>query len=352
MKHIKSYDNYKRERIIQENFNQKLMILNGVELDGSDEDLFKRVFEKVLSHYPSDIKVEIENYLLETNLLTEGFFDKLKERFPKAAEVSKVLSDKAEAALGSILTKCKDAVSFVKKINEGIRDFFNQMVERGKTFFMEQIKSGKLKQKIEELTKTNKSGLISDLKSLKPVISFYKGGFMDKLLGNTEKGVVDFMNSDLEPVAESLVLEGANVIATLVHKIESIPPFSWLEKIAKSGEAGANQLISALSDLTKKLGGPEFKLPVIALLIGIVIEQFVKNQAGHWLLDLAGSTTPFGIAIKGLKMVAFTVSLIVALDATIGTQLLGHGDHGDHNKEHTDDKKVDNKPEDDIKEQE
>jgi len=137
------------------------------------------------------------------------------------------------------------------------------------------------------------------------------------------------LSKEQEPVAESVVNEGKNVIATLVHKVEAIPPFSWLHKVAQAGEAGAAAVVKAISEVTQKLGGPAFELPVIVLLVGIVIEQLVKGSAGHWLIDLAGSTTPLGIAIKGVKTVAFFVALIVALDATIGEKLLGGHGHGD-----------------------
>jgi hypothetical protein len=167
---------------------------------------------------------------------------------------------------------------------------------------------------------------------------------MGKLLGSAEKNMTDMLSKEQEPVAESVVNEGKNVIATLVHKVEAVPPFSWLHKVAQAGEAGAAAIVKAISEVTQKLGGPAFELPVIVLLVGIVIEQMVKGQAGHWLIDLAGSATPLGYAIKGVKTVAFFVALIVALDATIGEKLLGgHGDHG-HGDTHGEKKEGEAKP--------
>ena len=334
MKHIRNFDNYKKQRLLQENrFNSQVLLLQGVELSNDDERMFLNIFEKFLDSYKDEsIKEEIKQYLnnselLNEGFLNEGFFDKLKERFPKAAEVSKSLSDKAEAAMGKILKSVKDAVSLVKKIGQGIEEFFMSVVEKGKTFFTEQIMKGKLKGKIDELTSTNKEGLVADLKTSKEVIDFYRKSFMGKLLGSTEKNMTEFMTNEQEPIAESMVNEGKNVIATLVHGVEKIPPFSWLHKVAQAGEAGAAALVKAISGVTEKLGGPSFQLPVIVLLVGIVIEQMVKGSAGHWLIDLAGSTTPLGLAIKGVKTVAFFVALIVALDASIGEKLLGgHGD--------------------------
>lgn len=88
------------------------------------------------------------------------------------------------------------------------------------------------------------------------------------------------------------------------------------------------------------MGGPSFALPVIALIVGVVFEQVVKGQAGGWLVSLAGSTTPFGMAISGMKMVASFIALLTVIDATIGEKILGH-EHAHDN--HT---QVDNKEED------
>lgn len=341
MKYVRTFEGYKSHKtnISREtkSIEKYSILLENVELSSSDNELSMNVFEKFLesSKVEESIKDEIRNYIssIEYDSVNESFWDKLKDRFPKAAEVSKVLSDKAEATLGKIIQGVKDAVSFVKKIGEAIKEFFLSVVEKGKAFFTEQINNGKLKDKIDELTKTKKEGLIADLKTTKTVIDFYRKDFMGKLLGSTEKNMTDMLSKEQEPVAESVVNEGKNVIATLVHKVEAIPPFSWLHKVAQAGEAGAAAIVKAISEVTQKLGGPAFELPVIVLLVGIVIEQMVKGQAGHWLIDLAGSATPLGIAIKGVKTVAFFVALIVALDATIGEKLLGGHDHG-HGEDH------------------
>ena len=101
--------------------NEKFELLSDMDL--SDDTLFKLVFEKLLNDKKIDDKIrfEIQNYI-QGETLNEGFFDKLKERFPKATAVSQLLSDKAEAVLSGILQKCKDAVSFVAQIKQGIKE--------------------------------------------------------------------------------------------------------------------------------------------------------------------------------------------------------------------------------------
>ena len=337
MKYVRTFEGYKNHKSNfdkeQKEFEKYSMLLEGVELSNDDNELFKNIFESFLdgAKIEESIKQEIRDYVssIEYDSVNESFWDKLKDRFPKAAEVSKVLSDKAESALGKIIKGVKDAVSFVKKIGEGLKNFFMSAIEKGKAYFTEQITKGKLKDKIEELTETKKDGLIKDLKTSKDVINFYRKTFMGKLLGSAEKNMTDFLNKEQEPIAESVLNEGKNVISTLVHGIESVPPFSWLQQVARVGEAGAAAIVKAISGVTKQLGGPAFELPVIVLLVGIVIEQLVKNSTGHWLIELAGSATPLGMAIKGLKTAAFFIALIVALDATIGEKLLGGHGHGE-----------------------
>ncbi len=307
-----------------------------------DNTLFDDIFNNLLNNDSIDesIREEIKSFMI----IHEGFFDKLKSRFPKAAEVSNLLSDKAEQMLGSLIQKAKDVVSFVKKIVDGIREFFLKMLEEGKKMFNEQIKQGKFKAKIDELTHTKKEGLTSDIKVMKQVIEWYRKDFLGNLVSSTEKNMTEFTTNEQEPIAESFnINEGKNVISTLIHGLESIPPFSWLHEVSKAGEAGASSLINSISSITSKFGGPAFQLPVIALLIGVVIEQLVKSQAAHWLLDIVGAATPLGLAIKGIKILALFIALVVALDGVIGGKVLDHDSHDSHDSKN-DKKEIKDEP--------
>jgi hypothetical protein len=327
MRYIKNYNDYNQKRLIDNNFNSKIELFENIDLNSTDEKLFIDLFNKLLTNYKVDesIKLEISKYISDNQILNEGFFDKLKERFPKAAEVSKKLSDKAESVLNSILQKAKDAISFVKKIGEGIKELFISVINTSKEYFNEQIKGGKLKQKIEEVAKTKKEGLKNDIQEIKKVLNFYRKDFLSVVLSSTEKNMADFLSKEQEPITESMILEKGNVIATLVHGVEKIPPFSWLHKLSKAGAAGASQFVKLLSDATNQMGGPSFTLPVITLIVGVVLEQIVKINAGGWLITLAGATTPLGMAISGMKMVAAFIALLTVIDAVVGEKILGHG---------------------------
>jgi len=327
MKHIRGYNNYKQKRLLKEDFNRKVMMLSDVELNGSDKAIFKNIFENLLTKVvDANIQSEISNYISE-DLLNEGFFDKLKERFPKAAKVSNILSDKAEDTLRNLLQKATDAVSFIKKILDGIKDLFSKTIAKSKEFFTNQLKTGELKKKLDEVSNTNKEGLMKDAKTCKTVLDFYRKLFMSKFTNLAQTGLTTFFTNNQTPISENMINE-ANVIATLVHGIEKIPPFSILHKIASSAEKGINVIFHLLSEFTKSVGGPEFQLPVIAILLALTLEYIIKSTSGHWLLELVG-TSPLGLAIKGIKITATVIAAISAIDATLASGFLDHG-HEEH----------------------
>jgi hypothetical protein len=318
MRYIKRYDNYKK---IDRRFEYAISVV-----DINDDDLFEGVFYRILEASKVDIKIkqEIIYFIDDYKSLNEGFMDVLKNKFQDAAKMSNLLSDKAESVLGNLLQRAKDVTSFVSKIIEGIKELFRLTIEKSKIFFEEQIKNGGLKNKIEELTKTKKDGLVSDIKTIRLVTKFYRTDFLSKIINVSKDNLTNFLSSD-QSTNEQLINEGGNVIATLVHGLEKLPPFSWLSEVQKAGEAGANKVVEMVSNLTVKLGGNAFSLPVIALLIGVTFEQAVKNQVGGWLLNLVGTTNPLGMAISGMKMVAVFIALIVSVDAIMGERILGHG---------------------------
>lgn len=331
MKHIRDYNNYKRERLVKEDFNRKVMMLSDIELTGSDEAVFKNILENLLNRISDmNIQSEISNYIIKEELLTEGFFDKLKERFPKAAKVSNILSDKAESTLRAILQKATDAVSFIKKIIDGIKDLFSKTIAKAKEFFNTQLKTGELKKKLDEVVDTNREGLVKDAKTCKTVLDFYRKLFVSKFSTLAQNGLTNFFTTEQTPISESMINE-TNVIATLVHGIEKVPPFSILHQIASVAEKGVNFIFDLFSQFTKSIGGPEFQLPVIATLLSLSIEYIIKNVSGHWLLELTGPS-PLGMAIKGIKITATLVAAISAIDAILDSGLLTHS-HEEHSDE-------------------
>ena len=81
--------------------------------------------------------------------------------------------------------------------------------------------------KLDEIKKTQNDGLLTDIKTMKAVTDFYRQHFLGKVMTTTDTNLTQFLTNEQEPVVESLetLNEAGNVISTLVHKIESIPPF-------------------------------------------------------------------------------------------------------------------------------
>jgi len=81
MRYIKTYESYKTNKLFQEDFDRKIIILHNVELGGTDEELFRRIFDKVVESIKDEsIKQEIKNYVSENQLLNEGFFDSINKK--------------------------------------------------------------------------------------------------------------------------------------------------------------------------------------------------------------------------------------------------------------------------------
>jgi len=300
-------------------------------LEEDNNDVLIKVFNRIFNSdtvSKKDRKIVMEllsssNMTMNQLLIQEGFFDKLKDRFPKAAEVSNLLKDKGEQILNGIIQKAKDAVGFVSKIIEGLKDLISKSFLSAKDFVAKQI--NKIKPKIVALNNKDKEGISKDLETGKSIVSWYRSDFIQSILSKSKESMTSFMSKEQDPIAESVINEGGNVIATLIHGIEKIPPFSWLHKVAKAGEAGANALIYAMSEFTKNIGGPAFELPVIAALIGILLEQVVKGDTSHWLIDIVGHGTGLYYAIKAIKYIALVVAVVVAIDEILSNTILGHG---------------------------
>ena len=123
-----------------------------------------------------------------------------------------------------------------------------------------------------------------------------------------------------------------NIVGDFIHKIEAIPPFSWLHKVKEMGEAGANAIIAVLSEVTAKLGGPKFVLPVIASLLGLALEYNIKGLAKSGLVDTAAYfTVPFLIpVIKFIGWVATFIAVMIAINDIANMGMLDHGHDASH----------------------
>lgn len=301
------------------------------------DELFLEFFEYF---FESNIISKTERFILESNInrfyiVKENFFDKLKTRYDKAKEVVKDFSDKAKESLEKIVKAAKDAAEFVNKMVENLKNTISNILKSSRGKMIEFLKrSDELIKKIKEIETSNKEGLIKDLKIAKEVSTFYYAKFTDSIINKIKEAFKSFIKDDDVTIEEKMSMiyessEPKNMIAKLVHNLESIPPFSWLDNIEKAGEKGANVIFSGLSQLTDKLGGPKFSLPVIAAIFGFALEQKVKNFFKSGIIDFVSFyTIPFvATLVKVVSWIALLLAIFVVVDAILGTNLF-QDDHG------------------------
>lgn len=294
----------------------------------------------LITNNERNILEKYTNYSLTSFLINENFFDKLKSRYDKAATVVKNIPDNAKTALNSIIDAAKTSVEFVQKIVTQLNDFINKMLTTTSDNIKNKLKTDQnfIKQ-IKEVNTKNKDGLLSDIKECKNVISFYKTKLSGILNSKLSTAITQVVTSEDLPVEEKLnyikeyLQMGKNVISSLIHGIEKVPPFSWLSKVKEMAEKGANYIVDALSYFTEQLGGPKFSLPVIASLIGIVFEYNIKGLSKYGLLELIGLATVPVIAtlIKIIGYIATFIAAILVIDDICNFNLLSHNHHN-HNQ--------------------
>ena len=201
----------------------------------------------------------------------------------------------------------------------------NEPIKKVKTLKTKKKRSKKniefIKNKIDDLYKLKKDGIIKDFNTMKGVLEFYRKDFSLKLNNSLNKNLTNFFSKDQEVLAESFILE-KNIIFKFVHGITKIPPFSWLEDLAKLGELGAVKMVEKMSYLTTKLGGSSFTLPVICLIIGESFEYVVKSWTMPMIqgVEIIQSSGFDGI-LKSISNIAILISLFSIIEASMGEKI-------------------------------
>jgi len=307
-----------------------------------NNDLFSFFIE---SYYNSSLltpgeKRSLNLYLKKSNLnlnqLNENFYDKLKARYDKAKQVAVDMSDKAKEALQKIVTAAKDAVNFVGKIKEQLLEWCNKIISTTKDKIKGKLQAdGKFMKAVKDKLSHDKNAFIKDLKTCTEVVNFYKNSLVNNIVKSFTTNLSGFLSKEDTGLTlqEKLLLiqEGNNMIDKLVGGIAHIPPFSWLHDLAHLGEKGANKAIGLLSNITNKLGGPAFTLPVIGAILGIAFEYNIKGLAKHGLLEVVEFfTIPFvGIIIKSIGYAATFIAVYEIINHLAGTNK-SHGEEQEH----------------------
>jgi len=331
MKYIKKFYEYKQY--------EKLITINENDLFYTFVDYYYN--SELISNNDRNILESYTNYSLSEYLINENFFDKLKDRYDKAATVVKNIPDNAKNALNSIIDAAKTSVEFVKNLVSQLNVYIKKMITVTSDNIRNKLKIDQnfIKQ-IKETNAKNKNGLLNDMKECKNVVSFYKDKLTGILSTKLTTAFTQVVTSEDLPVEEKInymkesLTMGKNVISSLIHGIEKVPPFSWLGKVKEMAEKGVNSVVAALSYFTQQLGGPKIEIPVIASLLAIAFEYNVKGLAKHGLLEIIGLATlpAIAILIKTIAYIATFVAAILVIDDVCGLNILVHG-HGHGNEQ-------------------
>ena len=100
----------------------------------------------------------------------------------------------------------------------------------------------------------------------------------------------------------------------------------------KIGTKGSEFIIKQLSSITKNLGGPEFILPAMSVLLGVAFEYNIKGLVKHGLIEaIAEYSIPFITLI--VKFIGLVATFIAAYEI-VEAFLKSHNSHTpDHNQE-------------------
>ena len=254
-------------------------------------------------------------------LIQENFYDKFKDRFDKAKQVATDITQGAKDSLEKIVDAAKSAMDFINKMKEFLSKQIKSILTTTKDKIKAKLKTNqKFLSEAKSKLSSDKSAFLGELEMLKGVVNFYQTKFYVSLESQIVNAMTKFLTSEDKevPVAEKIqiIKEGSNMIDKLVHGLNTIPPFSWIDKLQKIGEKGANFIIQQLSFITEKLGGPSFTLPITAVLLGIAFEYNVKGLAKHGLLDVVSMfSLPFVAPI--IKMVGLIATMIASYELII-----------------------------------
>jgi hypothetical protein len=302
-------------------------------------NIFNNIYKSILES--NRLSNEEKELLINSLPINEGFISDFKEALVKAKDKAK---DKAKQVIDKVIDWADSGVEFIKKIINYLKEKITEMFNNVSDMKANLLKNEKFVNIVTKAKKTNIDELLSELKVLAKVATFYTKDFVTKLLsklsevlsnviGKSDEKLTENMFVTLGKITEGISVDALNSIQHMLNvpgvervidKIEHMPPFSYLHSIKNYGEAGIKFLVSQLSALTKFLGGPEFEIPVIASLLAIGIEYNIKSMANNAIL-----LTGVGIVFPPAKIVlggVVTIASFLAAYSVIKT-LVGEDTH-------------------------
>ena len=287
-----------------------------------EEDFEKKILEALYLALPAEDKIELTIEDLYKYQINESFITSIKTTGKKV--------------LDKIISISKNITEFLSRIREELSKHLSNFFNSSKAFLKERIlKDKKIGEIIKDKIKLDRIAFIQDLKTCKNVFNFYTHDFFSDLI---KKIMSSFHNHFLSKnITEALVNENLNVevVDNAVTTITNKPPFVWLTGIHEAGTMGVEKLIAFLSNVTTKLGGPAFVLPVIASLIGLYLEHGAEGLITSGIIKtIEFFTIPFvALIIEFISHIALVLTiyeLCVEIMASIDRLEQRHEKHHKH----------------------
>jgi len=263
MNYIKTYENYfnQFEKDLKYNFENQISFDHNTIMSQLLEGYINNIEDQ-------EIKREIENFYNVNENINEGF-DWIKK---KGAEFTKELSNKSQKAWQWIKKKSEESLQIIKDVLTKMDSVGVNILKNLKNkLFTSYVKSEAFVKKVKN---SEQSKLKQELSDIKNLVQFYTDKFIKLIKDAAGKALVGLFGKK-ELVTEKVTV--GKLFKHILSIVEKIPPFSWLNSIAHLAEKGFNKTFEGLSNLSKKMGGPEAQVPLIAGLLGILFEYKFKD---------------------------------------------------------------------------
>jgi hypothetical protein len=256
----------------------------------------------------------MENLYLLNSEIREALI--IGNYFTDLEKISIISLNESTGVLNKLIDTTNKVQDFITKVINILRDRLSSVLSSSTNKLKDKLKANSnFVSKLQELK--NNSTLLSELDLCKNVAKFYKESFIDKFISSIKTNLISSLQlkENVDAILES-DMENKNKIVNIANKLSHIPPFSWLHNIQKLGEKTATNIVSVMSDITNKLGGPSFTLPVICALLGIAFEMNVKGLIKAGIIDMISYySIPFiSLPVKFIGLVATFIAVVDIVD--------------------------------------
>lgn len=242
------------------------------------------------------------------------------------------LSRKGKEVLLKICNSVGDVVNLLDKIKTELHSQLKRVLTDTKNKLKTKLQGDQNFIKVvKNHIHSDRNAFMKDVMTCKNVSDFYTSKFTESIINSVYKSLRNLLvhrkHDVLDEIKEALNI---NMIDSVVQHLHKVPPFTWLDMLHHTGSHGVSHLVHCLSYLTKRLGGPEFKLPVMASILGLAFEYNIKGLIKHGLIEAADIfSIPFvGLVVKTAGNVAtFLACYELCRELSASEESFQHYDH-------------------------